>query len=189
MEEDRFWDLVAQLNAGEQDELRLTDEELAGFADRWHAARDHAHYVPLREAVTAAFGHCGDDEFADLRGWLVLQGRATYDAILEEPDNLADFVAGAHDFALGEQVDAALTRALESRPETKDLMVYRPPGSLPRGTVTDPADLRKRYPRCVAIRDDYLTSSLPAVTVPLDPARPARTLTLGSSTWTPRRKD
>ena len=193
MEEDRFWDLVAALRVGDDVPrslarllARMTDRDLAGFADRWRAVKDRADRLCVVEAVTVAFGHCGDDAFSDLRDWLICQGREVCERVVAEPDSLVDVLgpAGMDD---AEPVASVLRDALEHRPETKDLMVYRPAAPGPRGAVGDPADLRTRYPRCAAVRDAYLASSLPAVAVPLDPHRRTRTLSLGA-TWAPRRR-
>jgi len=193
VEEDRFWDLVAQLRGGGEDDVprilarllaRMTDRDLAGFADRWHAVKDRDDQLPLVEAVTVAFGHCGDDTFSDLRDWLICQGREVHDRVLAEPDSLVEVLSpAAMDDA--EPLASVLWGALEHRPETKDLMAYQPPEPVRRGTLGDPADLRARYPRCAAVRDAYLASSLPTVAVPLDPDRRTRTLALGA-TWAPR---
>lgn len=189
MEEDRFWDLVAQLRAGGEDTVRqarrvfaaMNDGDLAGFADRWHAVKDRADRLPLVEAVAVAFGHAGEDAFSALRDRLICRGHEVYDRVLAGPDSLVEILGPSEPFA------PALWEALSDRPWTKELMAYRAPAPVRRGTLGDPADLRARYPRCAAARDAYLRAALPTVAVPLDPDRRTRSLSLGA-TWAPRRR-
>ena len=51
-----------------------------------------AYRADLWEAASLAACGCTDDGFDDFRGWLIAQGKTTYERVLDDPDNLSDIV-------------------------------------------------------------------------------------------------
>src|SRR5688572_4581822 len=97
MDVDRFWAIVDR--APEEDALRvalepLNRDELAGFSGLLLAFRDRARRPDVWGAGYTLDGGMGDDSFTDFCSWLVSRGRAAYEAVLINPDALADAVPG-----------------------------------------------------------------------------------------------
>jgi hypothetical protein len=97
MDVDRFWPIIDR--APDEDALRaalepLSREELAEFAGLVYAFRDRAWRQDVWGAGYTLDGGMSDDSFTDFRSWLISQGRAAYEAVLINPDSLADAVPG-----------------------------------------------------------------------------------------------
>ena len=187
---------IAQIGAVLGQQLaQMGDRELASFADRYHTLQDRANCWPLAEAVTVAFGYYSDDAFANVRHWLICQGEQVYQQVLANPDLIVEFIdpRGEETFADGEAVGWAISDALGVRPDAAKLVEHQGNRALPQGARTDLRDsnaVHLRYPRCAALREQYLNSQLPTIALPKtdnDQQRPTRQLTLGA-TWTSRRQ-
>jgi hypothetical protein len=49
-----------------------------------------SYHVDLSGAAYLINGRCSDDGVEYFRGWLIAQGRATYERVVADPDALAD---------------------------------------------------------------------------------------------------
>ncbi|RSS35352.1 DUF4240 domain-containing protein [Streptomyces sp. WAC08241] len=113
MNEDAFWALIEELSSrpGTRDErlewlegelLRRPAEKSVAFQVRLEKACGAAHTRALwRAADRIEGGGCTDDGFHYFTLWLVGQGRKVYEAVLADPDALADLpevraLAGRH---------------------------------------------------------------------------------------------
>jgi hypothetical protein len=209
MDEGSFWLHIGHLRARAEGAIplmrvllsphlaQLSDQELAGFADRYSMVQDRANRWPLVEAVTVAFGHHSDDAFADVQNWLICQGERVYQWVLTDPDLIVEFLGptGEEVFSEAEMFDWTIQEELGIRPEAAKLVEYQDNRALPQGVRTDLADaemVHARYPRCAALRERYLNSQLPSIALPAaekddDAKHPTRNLALGA-TWLSRRR-
>jgi len=105
---DEFWPLMDQSRS----ETRTCDEQaevLAGLL-RSYDPRDIVDFNQnladllakskrwdLWAVAGIIYGGCSDDAFEDFRGWLIAQGRAVFDSVMENPERAADLVAGGED--------------------------------------------------------------------------------------------
>lgn len=64
--------------------------DILDFSEREMELRVQAHDALLWIAAELMMGGCGDDSFDDFRGWLICQGKLTYERALDNPDTLAD---------------------------------------------------------------------------------------------------
>ncbi|MFE5733455.1 DUF4240 domain-containing protein [Streptomyces sp. NPDC056528] len=113
MNEDAFWALIDELSSrpGTRDErlewlegelLRRPADESVAFQVRLEKACGAADTHALWRAADRIEGaHCTDDGFHCFTLWLVGQGRKAYEAVLADPDALADLpevraLAGRH---------------------------------------------------------------------------------------------
>ena len=105
MNRDQYWALIDRTRAesgGEPDEQAdllqsavsaLSVEEILDFERHTMALLDASYQNRLWGAAYLINGGCSDDGFDYFRGWLIAQGRATYEAALAKPDSLADCAA------------------------------------------------------------------------------------------------
>ena len=97
MDVDRFWAIID--GAPDEDALRtalepLSREELADFAGLLYEFRRRAERRDVWGAGYTLEGGMSDDSFTDFCSWLISCGRAAYEAVLIDPDALADAVPG-----------------------------------------------------------------------------------------------
>lgn len=95
MDVDQFWAIIE--SAPDEDAVRaavepLSREELADFAGLAYAFQARAARQDVWGAGYTLDGGMSDDSFSDFCTWLVSQGRAVYEAVLINPDALADAV-------------------------------------------------------------------------------------------------
>ncbi|MBA3868838.1 MAG: DUF4240 domain-containing protein [Anaerolineae bacterium] len=98
-----FWQLIAQTHADsvgmpprQFDRLVQT---LVAIPVRDILDYDRIHETLMNRAYTSDVWNaaymmtsCGDDSFSDFRGWLIAQGKATFEKTLHDPDYLAEVV-------------------------------------------------------------------------------------------------
>lgn len=80
---------------------KLSVAKIIAFNQRWNELHRAAYNWNLWGAAYLINGGCSDDGFDYFRDWLLLQGRAVYEAALKDPDSLADVVS-ADDVSAGE---------------------------------------------------------------------------------------
>lgn len=100
--QDTFWDLIAQAKAccGQDLEasakwlkgqlLVLGPEQALNFDRIMNGYSVLACQYGLWTAASIMLDGCSDDGFTDFRGWVIAQGREIYLAALKDPDTLAD---------------------------------------------------------------------------------------------------
>lgn len=74
---------------------RLTDEDAIEFDFIFSEYHARAYDWRLWAAAYIIGGGCSDDGFADFRGWLISKGEQTFEAVLADPDTLAEIVSEA----------------------------------------------------------------------------------------------
>ncbi|MHA7814413.1 MAG: DUF4240 domain-containing protein [Phycisphaerales bacterium] len=171
MDETRFWQVIEPVSriAGEDiDEqevemerqlCKLNDDDLVSFEMRYNRVHAAAYRWGLWEVAYFTSGGCSDDGFTYFRNWLIGRGRIAFDAVLINPDNLADYPMGK-DPALSAQCvewDMLPGQIWESREESRDddqwfelVPFERLQPSDPIGEPFDEADVegfKSRYPR------------------------------------------
>ncbi|MEV6412054.1 DUF4240 domain-containing protein [Kribbella sp. NPDC051718] len=107
MDRDGFWELVEAARVEVDDTVADPDgvadaltkalgelalEEIAGFGVEWERLQAESYRQDLWGAAYLINGGASDDGFDYFRGWLVAQGRETWEAALADPDSLADVV-------------------------------------------------------------------------------------------------
>lgn len=102
MDEDRFWEIVdrSRDEGGVDFDKRvaslraqlewLSPKQIQSFQDHYCAAIKWAYRWDLWAAAHIMNGQISSDGFRYFLDWLVSEGRATYKAALQSPDNLAD---------------------------------------------------------------------------------------------------
>ena len=114
MNNDQFWDLIAQSRHDTADDIEeqcdalterlsgLTREELIAFDALYHDRLDQAYHWDLWAAAYILNDGCSDDGFEYFRDWLIAQGREAYENALRQPESLADiaepYACEAEDF-------------------------------------------------------------------------------------------
>jgi hypothetical protein len=75
-------------------------EVIEGFAVQYGVVHSQAFDERLWFAAQLIMGMCSEDVFVDFRAWLVANGRVSYEAVLDNPDYLADLVLSDGDNGL-----------------------------------------------------------------------------------------
>lgn len=102
MTRDEFWQLV-ELSRTQNDQYTWLEEQLrtAGkdavisFEDNLRRAMLDACNFPILAANFVIQSYVSDDVFEDFRAWLVSQGRERFEAALQNPDSIADWLERA----------------------------------------------------------------------------------------------
>ncbi|MCX5397852.1 DUF4240 domain-containing protein [Streptomyces sp. NBC_00102] len=126
MDTDQFWRLIeaARRQASHPDDggevarlatallaVRPVEEIVAAQQVLWDLLA--ASYTnPLWAAAYLINGGCSDDGFDYFRGWLIAQGRETFDRVVADPDALADVPLVRSSVADGEELDGEETLSI-----------------------------------------------------------------------------
>jgi hypothetical protein len=174
MTEAEFWDHVRAARPKRYDHnthadqladrlAKLPEGDVLDFVHHWDAASARAYRRDLWGAAYLVNGGCSDDGFQYFRWWLILQGRAAFEAALADPDSLAELLDGETDVEaeVGPGVEAwflltgterdddgyeAYGRALRFRHPKRP---SRPPLA-PRWDFDDADEVRRRFPQLAA---------------------------------------
>jgi hypothetical protein len=173
MTEDQFWSIIdtsladaegdqnAQCEAIEAALVALPPTIVLGFQAAFNRLHAKSYIEKLWGAAYVMNGGCSDDGFDYFRGWLIAQGRATFEAALADPDSLAGHIgepnADGYEFedmlsiaarpwmaATGRDVDAFYD-ALGALPE------YVRPELAAFSWNEDDGSLARLYPRLTAL--------------------------------------
>lgn len=102
MDDEEFWALIDAAKAASAGDLhrqavllqaeldRLPLPEVVGFQRRLEAIDAESFRVDLWGAAEVIEERISEDAFFGFRGWLVAQGRAVFEAVVADPDALAD---------------------------------------------------------------------------------------------------
>ncbi|MCC5822941.1 MAG: DUF4240 domain-containing protein [Phycisphaerales bacterium] len=134
MDESRFWSIFEPLAAipgeeiEEQEEAlaeqlsQLSDDELIAFQMTYKRLHANAYRWDLWEVAYHTGGGCSDDSFAYFRNWLIGRGRQAYHAVMENPDNLADYPMGEDPMLTAQSVewDVLAGQIWEQRDDSRD---------------------------------------------------------------------
>lgn len=173
----RFWQVVEEARAASGGAVGVDGDVVAHVAVALLARRDAGEIVEAQRALwtlmawsyrsplwAAAYlinGGCSDDGFDYFRGWLILQGRETFERVVADPDVLAELPAvrlvAAHGLELGGE--AALAIAWEAHRRATG--THLPPGSFRvrfpeldqawNFDFDDMTQMRHRLPRLAAL--------------------------------------
>ncbi|MFE6132232.1 DUF4240 domain-containing protein [Streptomyces sp. NPDC056437] len=107
MDTEEFWNLIEQARGRAADSTDA--EDIARQATALLAAREPqqildaqqilwdvmaaSYKAPLWAAAYLINGGCSDDGFEYFRGWLITQGRTTFEQVVDDADRLADLPA------------------------------------------------------------------------------------------------
>ncbi len=106
---DDFWGFIdkARTVGGDSPDARvealraaladLTGAQLTAFKRHYDELHARAYRWDLWGAAYLMRGGCSDDGFHYFRDWLISEGRARFEAALEDPDSLADIQGEAGD--------------------------------------------------------------------------------------------
>lgn len=168
MSEAEFWETVRrsaefesdperQIEALAADLNRLPPDDVAAFERAFQREQARAYTWDLWGAAYVAHGGASDDGFEYFQRWLISKGRAVFEAVLADPDSLADMLADDvggplefEEFAyVARRVWAAKTGNDRSDPNGLFPYTGAPPADQPSGVPFEdsPEYLAKRYPR------------------------------------------
>ncbi|MGK5636796.1 DUF4240 domain-containing protein [Streptomyces sp. URMC 126] len=176
MDKQRFWRLVeaARAEAPDPDDgedvarraaerlaTHPAEEIVAAEQALWDLLAD-AHTSPLWAAAYVINGGCSDDAFDYFRGWLILQGRATFERAVADPDGLAELpavrtaVADGLDLDGEEALNIAATAHLMATgrrlPDDACVIRYPEPDPARDFDFDDDRETARRLPGLTALR-------------------------------------
>ncbi|RBL86568.1 hypothetical protein DDE05_09525 [Streptomyces cavourensis] len=162
MEINDYWKLVEQARKSVDDPADIYDvaerlkeilktmdlERIKGAANAYKQLAQAAYSWQLWGAAYVINGGCSDDGFDYFIGWLIGQGKKTYEQALADPDWLAKVEVEA-DEAYGEDMLAAATQAYKelTGDYPKDLKVFPLPELGPSWDFDDDKEMCRRYPK------------------------------------------
>ncbi|MFE0732964.1 DUF4240 domain-containing protein [Streptomyces antibioticus] len=136
--------------------LRPAQEIVAAQQALWGLMAD-SYRAPVWGAAYVINGGCSDDGFDYFRGWLITQGRETFERVIADPDVLADlpavraFAADGIDIECEEALSIAWTAHQEATGEElpNDAFTIRYPELDPEWNFDfeDEDELGRRLPR------------------------------------------
>ncbi len=160
MDRDDFWTVIATAGeAGPTTEARIS--ALTAVLESAPVDDVASFDVHLSELVSAAMrwdlwgasylmcGGCSDDAFWDFRVWLVLQGRAIYEAALADPDSLASVEIAEGDYPSAEELlylAGSVYEAMTGEPLDRPSVTASELGELD-WDFDDDDEAQRRYPR------------------------------------------
>ncbi|MFL6117102.1 MAG: DUF4240 domain-containing protein [Catenulispora sp.] len=170
MDTEQFWQLIDDARATVSDPsdvdavaegtesllARLSPDQIVAAEQVFWDLMSRSYQNPLWAAAYVINGGCSDDGFDYFRGWLVLQGRKTFDQAVDDPDSLADVpvvqdaAAACIDLdgetALG-MASRAFTKATGQEDSSRYTVVYPDLDPSWNFDFDDSAEMRRRLPR------------------------------------------
>ena len=169
MTEDRFWMLIArstpyeaepdrQMGALRQALQQLTASEIESFERAFQREQRQAYTWELWGAAYVVNGGASDDGFEYFQRWLISKGRKVFEAVVADPDSLADLLApGVQDPCEFEEFAYVAGKVWADKtginpwkdPKASYPYTGAPPASKPSGIPfkEDASDLAKKYPK------------------------------------------
>lgn len=166
MDQQRFWAIIDRTAVFEADPERqldalrgelkaLTADEVLVFRSLFEAQLARAYVWDLWAVAYIAHGGASDDGFEYFRRWMVSKGSVAFEALLADPDSLADLlvadVAGVLEFEeFPYVVDDVWSEKTGQDAGAMPLDVtFAPPGAEPRGEpfAEESEQLERRFPR------------------------------------------
>ncbi len=183
MDRDGFWELVEAARGQVDDTVMDPDgvadaltkvlgglraDEIIRFGVQFELLQAQAYRSDLWGAAYLINGGASEDQFDSFRGWLVAQGRETWEATLAEPDSLADVIDADLDdefegfdgealLAVGPEAYSAAAGSEEDYWSAVDAATPAAP-DVPAGEnfdFDDAGEMHTRYPRLAVL---YLDS-------------------------------
>lgn len=166
MDRTQYWELIEQardaVDSHDSDEVAeafvtaLSEHEPEAIADAWlrhHELLNEAYSWDVWGAAYLAMGGCSDDSFGYFRSWLITRGRDAFDAVLEDPDSLIEYLPEDYEDGDALECEDLATAPLiayeqvtgESMPDHRDAPDQPDLGE--EFDFEDEAEMRARYPR------------------------------------------
>jgi hypothetical protein len=154
MDRDTFWAVIetarradgaARATALQRALIRVPPAQISSFAEHQAALMADSYSWPLWGAAYIIKGGCSDDAFDYFRGWLLLEGRATWDAALADPESLAKVDVDPDD-AECEDVVYAASSAYEQVTGARMAFASATCAATPTGTPWAEHELPTRFP-------------------------------------------
>ena len=76
---------------------QLPENEIIDFSNHFRDCLNRSNDGCLWVAASVMMGGCGDDSFDYFRGWLIAQGQKVFEAVLADPDSMAELDCIPHD--------------------------------------------------------------------------------------------
>lgn len=163
MDRERFWQIIerttpseantdAQVAALRKELDSLNPAEIAAFDATFDQIMRESYSWDLWGAAYVVHGGASDDGFEYFRNWLISKGRPLYEAVLKNPDSLADKLAADSSGPLEFEGFAYVAREAWAARTGRDGSEM-PGGAQPYGEPTgqpfeeDAAHLARRYPK------------------------------------------
>ncbi|GAA2451030.1 hypothetical protein GCM10010191_81340 [Actinomadura vinacea] len=172
MDRQDFWHLIDQAREGAPDDRAIAEratallavrprEDILAFQQLFWDLMSESYREPLWGAAYTINGGCSDDGFDYFRGWLIGQGRATFESAVADPDSLAgnpvvqeaakDFMELDNESMLGIAYGAYRTAQGEEMPHDAYTIKHSDPG--PGWDFDDREETRRHLPRLTALYD------------------------------------
>ena len=154
MDRDTFWaiietarraDVAEHATAVQHALTRVPSAQISSFAEHQAALMTDSFAWPLWGAAYIIKGGCSDDAFDYFRGWLLLQGRATWDAAMADPESLANVDVDPDD-AECEEVLYAASSAYEQVTGARMPVAGGTQAATPAGAPWAEHELPTRFP-------------------------------------------
>lgn len=164
MNTEKFWSMIEEARQQSRREIEtqlellkgaladLSKESIQEFDRILWMMMARAYRADLWEAASLVACGCSDDGFHEFQGWLIAQGQAIYESVLENPENLSDFVDKKQRFNIFEgRMTSIAEEAYESKtgqliPESG----YREKVTLVGRPLTPENERGAKFPRIVA---------------------------------------
>lgn len=167
MSDDMFWAVVDRTAVLEDDPERqldslrailneLSPQEIEAFEASFWRQMGRAYSWDLWGAAYVVHGGCSDDGFEYFRRWLISKGRAVYERVLADADDLADLLVADvegvlefEDFSPYVALEVWSSKTGRNMEDFPPLLGTTLPPDEPRGTPfhEDAAHLAARYPK------------------------------------------
>ncbi len=129
----------------------LSLDDIQEFDRIFWSMMAQAHRTDVWDAAWLVACGCGDDAFEDFLNWLIAQGRIIYEQVLEDPQNLAEFVDKEQRFDIFEgwmsSVGSIAYERKTQQPIPKSGYSEKP--VLVGGSLTSELELPNKYPRII----------------------------------------
>jgi hypothetical protein len=166
MTKDEFWEHIRATRRLDPDEhterlavrlAKLPAKEILSFGRWWETLDAKGYTWKLWGAAYLINGGCSDDGFDYFRWWLMLRGRAVYEAALKNPDSLAAVLKGEGEVEAGSNPANDAYSAATGREDYYEALKAQYPKlkfALPDlgdgWDFDDDAQMRRRYPKLFA---------------------------------------
>jgi hypothetical protein len=106
---------------------QLPENEIIDFSNHFSDCLNRSNDGCLWVAASVMMGGCGDDSFDYFRGWLITQGQKVFEAVVADPDSMADLDCIPHDprSARLEEMLGVDADAYRQRTGTDDIEILR----------------------------------------------------------------
>lgn len=127
--------------------LKLPADDIVKVDQDFNRQLARAYSWQVWGAAYLINGGCSDDCFEYFRAWLIMQGRAVFEATLHDPDSLAGYVRLTEPAELEDALYVARDAYRQVTGNELDSAFVKDPDLGPGWDFDDKAQMKKRYPR------------------------------------------